>query len=345
MFGSILSDFKSYVDPRYLISIFLPCLAFSTIFIALVAYSLNLEEIYDAWNALPIDIQAFIVVFYLSFIYLLSFILSASLGKIIRIYEGYWDERLPLVGKWKDKRKLFYQNKLTNMGKGIHNINDLTALEIKDHKTEKNISNHKGNLLKYERDESEIFQVRYTDYPPFTRCESVMPTKFGNVIKSWELYPQLHYNMSTALLWPRLYPLLKETDPITRLLIDARVKMESMVAISVLGAVFALAGFLYFVLIKPFFIFFLLTFCGGLIIWWLAYYMSIESARVYGELVKSTFDVYRRILADALKLPPCLSLDEERKQWQMVNAFFYRNKNYGLTYTIAQEKNDEKSGE
>jgi hypothetical protein len=141
--------------------------------------------------------------------------------------------------------------------------------------------------------------------------------------------------MSTALTWPRLYPLLGEDEQITKLLVDARVKMESMVVISVLGVLFAMAGTLFFVFIRPSWALFLVAFWGGLLVWRLAYRSAIDSARVYGEIVKVTYDLYRHKLAASLRLASFTTLDEERTEWQKVNAFLYRNKDYGHVFDFS----------
>lgn len=341
MFGSVLTDFKGYLDPRFLVSIFLPSLIFCTVFIVLVAFSLGFADVLKAWGALALDVQTLIVVFYLSFIYLFSFLLSTSLGRVIRLYEGYWEDlHLPLIQSkvdgWKNRRRDFYAAKLKKLCEDIEKINNNAASLIQG-KTNTDLNPEEKEKLKVnDRDESELYQERYQQYPPCTRQQSVMPTMFGNVIKGREIYPSLHYNMSIQLLWPRLFPLLKEDDHITKLLVDGRMKLESMVAISVLGLIFALAGLLTFTLFTPSWLFFLFTFWGGLLVWWLAYRSAIESAGAYGDIINVTIDLYRHKLAESLYLTTYKNLEDERKEWQKVNAFLYRNKNYGHIFDYSK---------
>jgi hypothetical protein len=335
MFETALVDINGIMDKRFLISIYLPCLIFSTAFIALAAYSLGLSSIISTWGSLALDVQAIIVFLYLSIIYFIAYVLSASLGSIIRLYEGYWDGLSPgfLIKPWKDLRESFYEARLVSICKAIDKVNEDTGSLVGD-KDEKMLDEKEKTELKVQDEaESKIYMKRYGYFPPCGRKLSVMPTMLGNVMKAWELYPLLHYNISVPLLWPRLYPLLKD-EQILGLLVDARMKLESMVAISVLGAAFAAVGSIYFILVKPSWPLFLLTFWGGLLVWWLSYRSTIGLGRVYGELVAATFDLYRHKLTEKLNLPMQKSLKEERQQWQKVNAFFYRNKNYRLEFEI-----------
>jgi hypothetical protein len=310
-------------------------------FLALVVYSSGSTNILNMWKDQPIQAQVIIAIFYIALVYFIAFLLTAFLGPIIRIYEGYWDD-LPLqmfVKCWKDYRKGSYQRKLDCLCKNIAKINKSTYELVNDEKklNEKEESLKKENLKKLECEEKKYYRERYLNYPPCTRRESVMPTRFGNVMKSIELYPRSRYGLSSVVIWPRLYVLLLEKNSnVIELLTDARSSLESLIFISMLGLLFSALGVLYICFgliidIEHAGLIFLVTFWGGLAIWWVAYRGAIGSARHYGELMNTAFDLYRKDLLKALgwdKIEP----NEERKYWAMANALFYRGKDYRPTY-------------
>jgi hypothetical protein len=57
---------------------------------------------------------------------------------------------------------------------------------------------------------------------------------------------------------------------------------------------------------------------------WLAYKNGVQAALAFGENIKTTFDLYRWNVLEALKLKLPESLDEERQMWTVLCEFLYR---------------------
>lgn len=346
MFGEILTTLTGKLSNRFLITAFLPCLVMNSIFLALVVYSIGPTGILETWNEQPIQSQAIIIIFYIALVYFIASLLTAFIGPTIRIYEGYWDDLplQPIVRCWKDYGKDRYQKELDSLCIMIAENNKKTYSLVNDEKTKK-ITNI-GDYQKYQEElnvlesqEKEAYGKRYHNFPPCTRKGLVMPTRFGNVMRSLESRPGLRYGISSVLLWPDLYMIISEKKgKLIELLTDARSSLESLVFISILGALFSALGILYAIFgfifkdIEHAVPVFLFLFWGGLVIWWFAYRGSIESARNYGELMNTAFDLHHNELLKTLGWGENLTLDEERKRWAMVNALYYRGKDYGLKY-------------
>ncbi|HKR00376.1 MAG TPA: hypothetical protein VJT09_06870 [Pyrinomonadaceae bacterium] len=138
----------------------------------------------------------------------------------------------------------------------------------------------------------------------FPDAESlVLPTKLGNVIRSFEHYPDREYDMDAVTLWPRL--VAKIDKDYAALVDDSKTSFDFMLNGSALSATLALIilliGLLYG---AP------LAMAGALIQWlveimiftvlsFILYHQSISRAANWGEMVKGAFDLYRN---DLLKL-------------------------------------------
>lgn len=342
MFGALLTTLTGKLSNRFLISAFLPCLVICSIFMALVVYSIGPDGILKTWNDQPAQAQAIIMIFYIALIYFIASLLTAFIGPVIRIYEGYW-EGLPIdVKRWKDYRKGYYQREMEFYCNKIRDNNDHTYSLVNDENAIKNMGfrTYHDKLKKLGAHEKKCYRERYINFPPCDRKDLLMPTRFGNVMVSYESRPALRYGMSSTLLWPHLYVIISEKKgKLIELLTDARASLESLVFISILGALFMALGVPYAIFgaiigiehAGPIFLF---TFWGGIAIWWLAYRGAIESARNYGDLMNTAFDLYHTELLKTLGLDEDLSLENERKLWGKVNALYYRGKDYGLKYKI-----------
>lgn len=118
---------------------------------------------------------------------------------------------------------------------------------------------------------------------------SMMPTRLGNWLKAAEGHSLERYGLDSIVCWPRLWLLLPED-----------VKQELKVARSDLNA----AARTWF--------WCLLFMTWGFWVWWLSligllaafltyYGWATVAASNYGELIKSTFDLYRHLLYDAIR--------------------------------------------
>ncbi|MFB7172423.1 hypothetical protein ACFCYM_16575 [Streptomyces sp. NPDC056254] len=158
-------------------------------------------------------------------------------------------------------------------------------------------------------------------YPPRTRTGDVMPTRLGNTIKAAELYPRLRYGIDSALVWPRLHPLLPE--PFLLVLGAARTGLTALLCSAFLSAVLAVGGAGYLWAVHAPTPLFLLCLWGGWLAAWVCYRGALLRAATYGQHLRVAFDLYRGHLLEALGCPAGDG-EDERAHWQRLCLFWHR---------------------
>ncbi|MFI7642311.1 hypothetical protein [Nonomuraea sp. NPDC049400] len=152
--------------------------------------------------------------------------------------------------------------------------------------------------------------------------DRLMPTRFGNVLRAAEQEAQ-RYGLDAATVWPRLHAVLPENFAAT--LGAATAGVELTITISVLGAAFALAGGTAAALTLSWYAA-LLCVWAGLLIAWLGHRALLRHATVYGELVRTAFDVHRWLLLDAMGLRRPTDYRTELLQWRQIQQIWQRGR-------------------
>jgi hypothetical protein len=169
------------------------------------------------------------------------------------------------------------------------------------------------------------------DFP--SRPSLIIPTRLGNVIRSFEEYPDRQYGMGAITLWPRLVAKIDKEYAIG--MDDAKTSFDFMLNNSILSYLSALillvAGFIYFPPRSIFYatgtatpraliVVWVATVFGFVLIGYLAYLGAIERASAWGGKVKGAFDLYRSDLLKQLgysRVPA--TLKEERALWDAIS--------------------------
>jgi hypothetical protein len=125
----------------------------------------------------------------------------------------------------------------------------------------------------------------------------ILPTRLGNIIRSFEYYPDLEYGMDAIVTWPRL---IAKIDPTYASTIDeAKTSFDFMMNLSFLSGVSLViqivAGLVYG---KPFatpedLSSWLLRLAITAFLVWGFYHLSFSRAAAWGETIKGAFDLYR----------------------------------------------------
>lgn len=150
----------------------------------------------------------------------------------------------------------------------------------------------------------------------------VLPTRFGNLFRAFEVYPRVLYGLDAIPAWMRMQAIIpKEAKD---LLADAKAQLDFCVNLIVASSVAFVLNIVLAVEQEKYhnFWFLLVWFGMGICSYWL----SLSSAMQFGHYVKSTFDLYRGDLANALGLDLPPSIEEERKMWQTLSRMMiYRS--------------------
>ncbi|HVR99222.1 MAG TPA: hypothetical protein VMW27_21560 [Thermoanaerobaculia bacterium] len=162
-------------------------------------------------------------------------------------------------------------------------------------------------------------------FQKFPKPSSVLPTELGNLIRSFENYPERQYGMSAIALWPRLIDVLD--NRYAEAIDAAKAGLDFMLNSATLSWLLAL-----FLLVTGLVYPAPLAASGSAGVWlteivllvllalWL-YKQSLEQANTWGDLVRGAFDLYRGKLLEKLgytKQPK--TVDDERRLWWAISS-------------------------
>lgn len=158
--------------------------------------------------------------------------------------------------------------------------------------------------------------------------DDVLSTRFGNVLRSFELYSTDVYSAETIHIWPRLLAVIPHDYQ--SLMADARSTVDflvSLVALASFTSIFTVGRALWLfalgsLISNPVIVQLLVSALVAGLVAIGCYGMAISAAGRWGNYVKGAFDLYLPALAKALgyKLPR--TPDEQRDFWDQWSSQF-----------------------
>ena len=189
--------------------------------------------------------------------------------------------------------------------------------------TEKELQEQRAEYAEKNNRSDILTEYLYRNYP--SKPDRVLPTRLGNIIKAAEEYPadKGRYGMDAVFFWPRLIAVIP--DAARADLSDARASMTLLLNVSTLAFLLGLGSFtaLAAAMLHPAAAFWACG-AGGLVLAALAYRSALAPGRIYAELVRAAFDLYRVDLLNQLKFALPDNLDEERALWDNLAQQMYR---------------------
>jgi hypothetical protein len=301
MFGGMLDKVTGLLDQRLVLTSLLPAIAFWAVVAGLAGSQAGWQRVDARWNHLDSTAHILLTVIAIALLVLFALVLAASEGALLGLYEGYWGDWPP--GRW-----------LASPGKRWHAWRRKQAG-----------SNYEFIYRNYPRYREPPEPPAAGEPVPEPRPEQIMPTRLGNIIKAAELYPgdEGRYGMDAVFFWPRLYQVIP--DSARNSLDDARTSMTLMLNICTLALVISAGAFiaLVFWFVKPADAWWAAA-GGGAVAAWLGYRSALGPARVYGDLVRSMYDLYRGDLLAKLGFALPATLAGEQELWQNLGERMYR---------------------
>jgi hypothetical protein len=286
MLSTLFDKVTGLFDKRFTLALLLPAFAFAAGCGALAATMAGWQRTVTWWSALDAARQVALGVGAAAAIVVLAVLAGTQVVAVTRLLEGYW--------RWPVDRTL------GALGRRLE-----------------------GNRRKrLDGDGSnEGFQRSYTAFP--AAPAPVLPTRLGNALRAAESYPgdQQRWGIDAVFWWPRLYLILPDS---TRDQVDeARAGLDQMVVLTMVSAVFGVvalalgfAGLNWTVALS----------CAGgaLLLARASYLAAVSSAAVFGDLVRSCYDLYRGDLLSKLGWPMPPALEDERRLWRALGQQLYR---------------------
>ncbi|MFH2107765.1 MAG: hypothetical protein ABII93_03770 [Chrysiogenia bacterium] len=298
MFNTVLEKFSGVFSRSFIHCCWFP--SFTAAIISLLVYYFPFGYVVPVmtWGAWSVPKQIFVLVTFLLLITLIAYIVHGVSYYLMRIFEGYWP-------KW--LRQLFQKRVIKKWKK----LCDARRIEAE-----------KGS------DRYSSLQARiYFGYPAEEKF--FLPTCFGNIIRSAEMYPRTIYGLDGVFWWPRLFPLIPEV--IQDNLNENLIAMITLIHFSCLSFFLGVFSFFHFFCQGEFY--FGRQTPRGWIAWgifialslfsWLAYKGIMAKANSYGLLIRSSYDLYRFQLLSALNFDLPRTPLEEKDIWSNLENWLY----------------------
>jgi hypothetical protein len=244
---------------------------------------------------------------------------------ITRFYAGYpWEHSW--LGRWLVKRKEHRWSKMVGMGRGLQALGEGSDVQPRAgepvaHGQRDRPANAPDRARARElatlRDE--MLRGWHMGFP--SQQGSVLPTRLGNTIRSFEDYPRRQYGMSAIHLYPRMVAVI---DPgYAASMDDAKSSFDFMINVSFLSTMSGLGLLVLGMaaqgragLLGPLGVQVTVLLLAG----YLFYAGSIGQAVAWGNLVRGAFDLYRgKLLAQMGFAHKPADLHAERILWRAIS--------------------------
>lgn len=231
---------------------------------------------------------------------------------IMRLYEGYpWRKSLP--GRWMTRRYQKQFDALNAREEGMRVVRD----ELRS-------GPNPALLPGFEERLNRVSHRIHNEFPD--RRTLILPTRFGNVIRSFEVYSRRQYGIESITLWPRL--VAKIDKDYAAVIDDSKTSFSFMMNGSLLSVLFA-ALVLTLGLIYPERFGgwgsrapWLLEVAAFALASYLMYVGATNRAAAWGATVKSAFDLYRWDLLKQMgyeRTPTTVA--DEQTLWSNISTF------------------------
>ena len=359
MFGSALDKVTGFLDPRMVLTSLLPSLGFWAAVGALAGTQVGWSPVQHWWTHLSSGASVLLAIAGLAALVLFALVLSAYEGALLSTYEGYWGRGGPTawlantVAGWRRRHAGNVDANITALDAASDDLKKtIDALEksaadlareikmlagngvlapqlqqLKDKqqqlgKTEEMLQDQRAVYADKDNQSKALTEYLYSNYP--SKLDRVLPTRLGNIIKAAEEYPadKGRYGINAVFFWPRLIAVIP--DAARADLSDARASMTLLLNVSTLAFLLGVGSFtaLAAAMLHPAAAFWACG-AGGLVLAALAYRSALAPGRIYAELVRAAFDLYRVDLLNQLKFGLPDNLDEERALWDNLGQQMY----------------------
>lgn len=170
-----------------------------------------------------------------------------------------------------------------------------------------------------------LYYIYHVDLNEEEIRSSLMPTTFGNILRSIEVYPNWKYGMDGVFFWPRIASSISESERYDLDHKNALMNMHLYLCIifglsyfvSETLAIFFMGKTLGIIYSLIAILFLYLSICN--------YNMLLVSSVSYGQSIKSIFDLHRMELLEKLNLKSMKidHNDDEKEIWKSIKEYLY----------------------
>jgi hypothetical protein len=287
MLGTLFDKVTGLFDSRFVLALLLPVFAFAAGTAALAATMTGWHQADTWWAGLDAARQVALGVAAAAAVVVLAIIIGTQVVAMTRVLEGYWPAGW--VNATLGRLGRWRENKRRASLAAAADTSDLAALHS------------------------------YLAFPP---DGEPLPTRLGNALLAAESYPgdKQRWGIDAVFWWPRLYLILPDSarDQVD----NARASLDQLVVLTMLAAAFGIVS--------------LALSCAGLnlavglgcavgalLLSRCSYLAAVTAAAVFGDLVRSSYDLFRGDLLGKLGWPMPPTLAAERQLWTALGEQLY----------------------
>lgn len=265
----------------------------------------------------------------IAFTFWLAFALYSAQDPIVKLFEGYYFEKIKWIGSNQRSETKALHGDLAKFNRQASRLKKLYELgnpqDSRILKLKKKVEKEKLHLIPNIQEH----EIR----APLNEA-NLLKTKFGNVLRASEIYASERYGIDGLTLWPRLAHVLP--NEFTASLEEQNNKLMFLLNSSLLAFILALASLIGAIVRITFpsvalmfsdnLVWFFLIF---LLAGYLIYRASVTTAEDFGLFIRTGFDLYRFDLL--IQLNQCLPVDlnEEMDIWKKLHLFFISGQKLG----------------
>jgi hypothetical protein len=209
---------------------------------------------------------------------------------VLRVLEGYWPAWLDGPRGWLVRRSSNRHERLRERLQQLHGqgVDRLSSQEL-----------------------AEFLRLDGQRHRRPSRPNQAMPTRLGNILRAAESRPGARYGLDAIVCWPRLWLVLPEVAK--QEVTQARAVLDMAAQLWIWAALFLVWGIWAWWAILV-----------GLLGMTVAYRQMRSAASIYGDLVESCFDLYRRQLYETLGRSIPADPAEERRSGRNLTKQLWR---------------------
>jgi len=258
---------------------------------------------------------------------MMGFTLTSLNTYIYKIFEGYvLPQYLKPFRKLEIKRARVIRNRRDSLHRKIERIEKWKEnwQRAKMPEYQKGKLERIDNRLRQLVNQRDAIAAEYElKYPPTEVL--ILPTRLGNILRAAEAYPQSRYYADSVALFPRMVSAI-DKDYMGHL-DAANDQCSFLLNSSLLSTLFSIFAFLASIYICLFpasgysSLAYALAGLATLGIAWFFYNASLLNVSKYGNLIRSTYDLFRFNLLEKLHLGLPIDSQEERQLWKKISDF------------------------
>lgn len=347
-----IQGYLEKLGSNFMIAAFVPSLAFVTA--CMVAFSSLLPPDFISIVRIslsPLDDNGLII---LLIAIMMGFTLTSLNTYVYKLFEGYvLPEYLVPLKRLEVKRARQIRHRRDALNRKIERIEkwkedwERAGMPAYQEKKMERINTRVQQFINQRDALAAEYELKY---PPVEAL--IMPTRLGNILRASEAYPQSRYHADSVALFPRMV-LAIDREYMSHM-DAANDQCSFLLNSSLLSIIFALLTFTAASYVWLFTVpghsgaVYLLTSIGAVALAWFFYNASLLNVSKYGNLIRSSYDLFRFNLLEKLHLKLPTDSQKEKQLWKKISDFVTIGDLYGenyFDYPAHADKEDEEEAE